>query len=320
MSFTTRMLIPLVTLSLATLESPVAVAQEFPTKPVELVIPYGPGGSHDLTARALASVAHQYLGQPLLVVLKPGGGGAVGSQYVARARPDGYTIMLGGSGPNTIFPLVQKAPVGPDQFAPIARINYSPALFSVLANAPWKTLREAVDFMKKNPGKFNFANTGPWGAADLPMRMLAKVAGVEYNNIPHDGGGPSMLAVLGGHADASFLFTAQLLPQIGAGKMRALAVTDTRRLHDLSSVPTAREEGFDVVFTQWRAVLAPKGTPPSILDKLETAFRKITEDKSFQALIKQLGDEIHFQSGKEFEVTWRQEWDQVARVVAGTQK
>jgi tripartite-type tricarboxylate transporter receptor subunit TctC len=308
-------LVALVVLAVMAIAVP-AVAQDFPTKPIELVIPYGPGGSHDLTARALASVAHQYLGQPLLVVLKPGGGGAVGSQAVARAKPDGYTIMLGGSGPNTIFALVQKAPTGPDQFAPVARINYSPALFSVRAEAPWKSVREVVDYMKKNPGKFNFANTGTWGAGDLPMRLLAKAAGVEYNNIPHDGGGPALLAVLGGHADGSFLFTAQSLPQIGAGKMRALAVTDTKRLRDLPNVPTLREEGIDVVFNMWRSVLAPKGTPPPVLDKLEGAFRKISEDKSFQALIKQLGDEIQFQGGKEFEANWRAEWDQVAKIVA----
>ena len=154
-----------------------AGAQEFPTKPIELVIPYAAGGSHDLTARALASVAHQYLGQPMLVVLKPGGGGAVGSQAVIRAKPDGYTLMLGGSGPNTIFALVQKAPIGPDHFTSIARINYSPAIFSVRAEAPWKTFREALDYMKKNPGKFNFANTGTWGAADFPMRMVARQPG-----------------------------------------------------------------------------------------------------------------------------------------------
>lgn len=306
--------------ALGALAGPTVGAQDFPAKPIELVIPYGPGGSHDLTARALASVAHQYLGQPLLVVLKPGGGGAVGSQYVARAKPDGYTLMLGGSGPNTIFAFVQKAPTGPDQFTPVCRINYSPAVFAVRAEAPWKTLRDAVDAMKKNPGRFNFANTGTWGAADLPMRMLAKAAGVEYNNIPHDGGGPALLAVLGGHADASFLFTAQLLPQIGAGKMRGLAVTDTRRLRDLPNVPTVKEDGYDVVFTQWRAVLAPKGTPPPILDKLEGAFRKISEDKSFQALITQLGDEVEFQGGKEFEATWRQEWEQVARIVSSAHK
>src|SRR2546426_8651924 len=219
-----------------------AWAQEFPTKPIELVLPFGPGGSHDLTARALASVAHQYLGQPLLVVLKPGGGGAVGSQYVARAKPDGYTIMLGGSGPNTIFALVQKAPIGPDQFTPIARINYSPPVFAVNWSGPWKTMREALDYMKKNPGKVNFANSGTWGAADFPMRMMAKAAGVEYNNIPFDGGGPATLAVLGGHADATFSFTAQLMPQVTAGKLRALAGDRPSRIRAPPPTPTPKEK------------------------------------------------------------------------------
>src|SRR5215470_4369839 len=244
-----------------------AVAQEFPTKPIELVIPYGPGGSHDLTARAIASVAQQYLGQPLLVALKPGGGGAVGSQYVIRAKPDGYTIMLGGSGPNTIFALVQKAPIGFDQFQSIARINHSGGVFAVKTEAPWKTFREALDYMKKNPGKFNFANTGPWGAADFPMRMIAKATGVEYNNIPFDGGGPATLAVLGGHADGTFSFTAQLMPQVTGGKMRGLAVTGPSRLRELPNVPTLKEEGVDVVYTMWRAVVGPKGLPPAVASK-----------------------------------------------------
>jgi tripartite-type tricarboxylate transporter receptor subunit TctC len=292
-------------------------AQEFPTKPVELVLPFGPGGSHDLTARAIASVAHQYLGQPLLVVLKPGGGGAVGSQQVIRAKPDGYTLLFGGTGPNTTFALVQKAPIGPEHFTPVARINYSAPFLAVRAEAPWKSLRELVDFAKKNPGKLNFANTGPWGAADLPMRLLGKAGGFEYNNIPHDGGGPSMLAVLGGHADATFGFTAQLTPQLAAGKMRVLGVTDVKRHPDFPNIPTMKEEGFDVVFTMWRTVLAPKGTPPAVLDKLESALQKLSDDKSFRALIKSLGDEVHFQRGKEFEKTWREEWEQHSRIVAG---
>ena len=294
-----------------------AGAQEFPAKPIELILPYGPGGSHDLTARAVASVAQQYLGQPLLVVLKPGGGGAVGSQQVIRAKPDGYTLLFGGSGPNTTFALVQKAPIGPDQFTPVARINYSAPVLAVKADAPWKSLREMVDYAKKNPGKVNFANSGPWGAADLPMRLLGKAAGIEYNNIPHDGGGPSLLAVLGGHADATFGFTAQLMPQIMARKARALAITDVKRHRDLPDVPTAKEEGYDVVFTMWRSVLAPKGTPPAIVDKLEAAFKKIGEDKTFQGLIKDLGDDVYFQGGKAFEKTWRDEWEQHTRIVAG---
>jgi tripartite-type tricarboxylate transporter receptor subunit TctC len=292
-------------------------AQEFPTKPIELVIPFGPGGSHDLTARAVASVAHSYLGQPLLVVLKPGGGGAVGSQYVIRAKPDGYTLLFGGSGPNTTFALVQKAPIGPEQFTPVARINYSAPFIAVRSDAPSKSLKELVDYAKRNPGKLNFANTGPWGAADLPMRMLGKAAGIEYNNIPHDGGGPSLLAVLGGHADATFGFTAQLTPQVAAGKMRLLANTDVKRHPDFPNVPTMKEEGFDVIFTMWRSVLAPKGTPPAIVDKLEAAFKKLSEDRSFKALIKSLGDEVHFQGGKDFEKTWRDEWEQHAKIAAG---
>jgi tripartite-type tricarboxylate transporter receptor subunit TctC len=297
-----------------------ASAQDYPSKPIELIIPYGPGGSHDLTARAVASVAHQYLGQPLLVVLKPGGGGAVGSQYVIRAKPDGYTLLFGGTGPNTVFALVQKAPIGPDNFTPVAKINHSGAVFAVRAEAEWKTLRDAVEWMKKNPGKFNFANTGPWGAADFPMRQIAHAAGVEYNNIPYDGGGPATLAVLGGHADATFSFAPQLLPQVSAGKMRALAVTDSKRIATLPNVPTVKEEGYDVAFTMWRAVLAPKGTPPAIVDKLEGAFRKLSEDKSFKALIKQLGDEVSFEGSKQFEQTWRKEWDEAAKVVAASTK
>lgn len=297
-----------------------ARAQEFPSKPIELVIPFGPGGSHDLTARALVSVAHQYLGQPLVVVLKPGGGGAIGSQYVIKAKPDGYTLLLGGTGPNTVFALVQRAPIGPDQFTSVARINYSPAVLAIRADAPWQSSRELIDYARKNTGKLNFANTGTWGAADFPMRMIAQAAGIDYNNIPYDGGGPALLAVLGGHADATFGFAAQLLPQIGAGKMRALAVTDTKRIRDLPKVPTLREEGVDVAFTMWRSVLAPKGTPQAIVDTLEAAFRQMTQDKSFQALVKQLGDEIHFLGGKEFETAWRQEWEAFARVVAGVKK
>jgi len=298
----------------------VATAQEFPTKAIELVLPFGPGGSHDLTARALASVAHQYLGQPLLVVLKPGGGGAVGSQQVIRSKPDGYTLLFGGSGPNTTFPLVQKAPVGPEQFTPVARINYSATLLTVRADAPWKNLREMVEYAKKNPGKLNFANTGTWGVADLTMRLLAKAAGIEYNNIPFDGGGPAMLAVLGGHADATVGFSAQTLPQVAAGKMRVLAVTDVKRARDFPTVPTMKEEGYDVVFTMWRSVLAPKGTPQPIVEKLEATFKKISEDKSFLALIRSLGDDVHFQGGKEFAETWRQEWEVHAKLVAATQK
>src|SRR5262249_59167775 len=158
--------------------------------------------------------------------------------------------------------LVQKAPIGPDQFTPIARVNYSPPVFAVRSEAPWKTMREALDYMKKNPGKFNFANTGPWGAGDFPMRMLARAAGVEYNNIPFDGGGPATLAVLGGHADATFSFTAQLMPQVTAGKLRPLAVTGPPRICSLPQTPPLTGTGRDRVFTMWSAAGRPRRLAP----------------------------------------------------------
>ena len=145
----------------------VASAQEFPTKPIELAVPYAAGGSHDLTARALASVVHQYLGQPMVVVLKPGGGGAPGSQYVIRAKPDGYTLMLGGTGPNTIFALVQNAPIGPDHFTSIARINYSPAIFAVRSEAPWKSFRDVVDSHEEEPRESSTLPTPGLGAQEI---------------------------------------------------------------------------------------------------------------------------------------------------------
>ena len=123
--------------------------------------------------------------------------------------------------------------------------------------------------------------------------------------------------MLGGHADATFGFTGPFVPHIMARKLRALAITDVKRHRDLPDVPTAKEEGYDVVFTMWRAVLAPKGTPPAILDKLEGAFKKLSQDKSFQALIKSLGDDVNFQGGKEFAKTWREEWEQHGKIVAG---
>ena len=255
-----------------------------------------------------------------MVVLKPGGGGAVGSQYVAKAKPDGHTLLLGGTGPNTIFALVQKAPTGPDQFVPVARINYSPSIFAVRADAPWKSLREVIAYAKQNPGKLSFANTGPWGAGDFPMRMVGprhrhrvqqRALRRRRTGAPGRAGGPCRceLPVLG-----------PALPQIGAGKIRALAVSDTKRLSQLGSVPTITEEGVDVTFTMWRSVLAPKGTPQPVVEKLEGVFRQITEDASFKALIKQLGDDIHFQGAKEFEATWRQEHESFAKVVAGAPK
>ncbi len=296
-------------LSLLAWAGQVRAAEDFPTKPVTLVIPVGAGGSHDLTARALASVAHQYLGQPLIIELKPGGGGAIGEDYVAKSKPDGYTLVFGGPGWSSTLPAIEGRSHGPDTLMAVARINYGTVVWNVNPAKPWKSLKDLVEWAKANPGKLIHATTGPWGASDLPMKQMMKQYGFTANLVPYDGGGPALVAVLGGHADSVINPLPQMLPHIRAGKLRAIAVLDSKRESDLPDIPTAKEQGYDVEYTLWRAVLAPKGTPRPIIEKLASAFKGMTEDKSFQALIKQLGDDVHYMGPYEFEKVWRAEYE-----------
>jgi tripartite-type tricarboxylate transporter receptor subunit TctC len=286
-----------------------AAAQEFPTKPVTLIIPVGAGGSHDLTARAMAGVIPQHLGQPMIVELRPGGGGAIGSNQVANASPDGYTLLFGGPGWSSALPAIEGRSVGPDRLVAVARVNYSPVIFMARPDAPFKTLKEMVAWAKENPGKLVHGNTGPWGAGDLPMKEMMRKYGFHARIVPYDGGGPALLAILGGHVQTTIALTAQSLPHLKAGKLRALAVMDSKRHPELPDVPTSVEEGIDVTYRIWRGILAPKATPRPVIDKLADAVKKTTEDKSFLALIKQLGDEAGYLGPDDFAKEWQKEYE-----------
>jgi tripartite-type tricarboxylate transporter receptor subunit TctC len=283
--------------------------KEFPTKPVTLIIPVGAGGSHDLTARAVTSAAMNYLGQPIIVQLKPGGGGAIGSEIVAKSNPDGYTLLFGGMGWSSTLPAVEGRSKGPDDLMAVCRINYSPTIIVSRPNLPFKTLNEMLEYAKANPDKLIFGNTGPWGQADLPWKMIVKLSGIKAKNVPYDGGGPALLAVLGGHADMTGGLVTALLPHIKSGKLRALAVLDNKREEQLPDVPTAKEQGVNVTNLMWRAVLAPKGTPRPVIETLAQAFKKMTEDKSVVTMIKQMGDEIYYLGPDEFGKLWREEFE-----------
>ena len=165
-------------------------AKEFPVKPVTLIIPVGPGGSHDLTARAVTSVAADYLGQPVIIQLKPGGGGAIGSEIVAKAAPDGYTLLFGGSGWSSALPAIEGRSKGPDDLIAVCRINYSPTIIVARSDLPYKNFKEMLAWAKANPDKLIFGNTGPWGQADLPWKLIVKQTGIKARNVPYDGGGP----------------------------------------------------------------------------------------------------------------------------------
>ena len=245
----------------------------------------------------------------MFVQIKSGGGGAIGSELVAKAAPDGYTLLIGGPGWNTTLPDVEGRSKGPDDLIAVCRINYSANNLVARPDAPFKTLPEMIAWAKANPGQLKFGHSGLWGAADMPWKELMKKTGFTSKVIPYDGGGPCMVALLGGHIDVTANFAAQALPQVKAGKMRMLAVLDDKRNPEYPDVPTAKEQGVDLVYLMWRGILAPKGTPRPIIDKLAAAFKKMAEDKAVVAMMKSFGDVPNFLGPDEFGKLWREQYE-----------
>lgn len=304
-----KILACVILLTLSMVGYPVVQAQEFPTKPITLINPMGAGGSHDLTMRAVVSVATDHLGQPMIVQIKSGGGGAIGSEAVAKAQPDGYTLLAGGPGWNTTLPAVEGRSKGPDDLMAVCRINYSANNIVARADAPFKTLQEMIAWAKANPGKLIYGHSGPWGAADVPWKEFTKKTGITSKVVPYDGGGPCLVALLGGHIDVTANFAAQALPQVKAGKMRILAVLDDKRNPEFPDVPTAREQGVDVVYLMWRGILAPKGTPRPVIDRLALGFKKMLETKTVLNMLKSFGDVANYLGPDEFDKLWRAEYE-----------
>jgi len=284
-------------------------AAEFPNRSVVLVTPYGPGGSFDLTGRVLSGVANDYLGQPLVLQLKPGGGGVIGSDYAANAPPDGYTLLFAGPGPNSTIPAIEGRSKGPYDVEPICRINYSSPIYSVRSDSPFKTFKEVIEWAKANPGKLTFAHTGAMGAADLPWKAIRRATGIETRDVPHTGGGPALIAILGGQVMLASPMGTQTKPHIAAGKLRPLAILDVQRDPELPDVPTVKELGIDVTYFLWKGIAAPKGTPKPIIEKLAAAFKKMAEDKSFVALVKKMGDGVQYLGTEEFAKVWKEEYE-----------
>ena len=295
-------------LLLSFLAVPVVWTQDYPTKPVTMYYGSSPGGSHDLTFRAVTSVAVDYLGQPIVIQGKVGSGGVIATEFVAKAVPDGYTLLVGGPGWNTTLPAIEGRSKGPDDMAAVCRINYSPTIIVARAELPFKTFKEMVEYAKANPNKLIFGTTGPWGQADLSWKQIMKKADIKTKSIPQAGGGAALVAMLGGHIDLTGGLAPVLLPHIRAGKFRALVILDSKRSPELPEVPTGKEAGVDVVNHLWRGVVAPKGTPRPIIDKLAVAFKKMTEDKSVISMIRQFGDDIQYLGPDEFAKFWQEEY------------
>ncbi len=268
---------------------------EYPIKSITLVAPYGPGGASDLASRALATVAHNYIGQPVLVVNKTGASGAVGSAYVKQSKPDGYTLLLSRVGCNAVAPAIQaNLPYKWDDFTMLGLLELNPFVFVVHADSPIKTFKDLVNALKSKPGQLSYSTSGPGTILDFGPKILFDQIGLGKDAatmIPYRGGGGAAAALVGKHVDFLGINFAPVKGQVLGGKLRALAVTTKERFRDIPDVPTVREIGYPVleVIVGWSGLFGPPNLDKEIVDKWAKALQGVKKDKSWNTLTNKLG-------------------------------
>ena len=266
-------------LSLALLSglSATAVAQSYPAKPVRLISPYAPGGGTDILARLIGQKLSENLGQPVIVENRPGAGGVIGTEIVAKAPADGYTIMLASPSPIVVAPhLHKKLAYRPlNDLAPITLISVVPAVLAVHPSLPAKSVKELVAFAKARPAQLTFSSSGNGGTGHLAGEMLKMMSGVDMVHVPYKGTGPATTAVLSGEVSLSFGNIISVLPHVKGGRLRAIAVTTPKRSPVLPDVPAVAETLAGYSAGPWYGVLAPAGTPQEIISRLNQEIVKI---------------------------------------------
>jgi tripartite-type tricarboxylate transporter receptor subunit TctC len=273
-----------VAVSLA-LSSTFIAAQEYPSKPITWVVTGMPGSVTDIGARTYAKVLAEKLGQQFVIDNKPGAGGIIGTEAVARAKPDGYTILNGTSGPfGSYTSLYKKLSFDPlKDFIPVHGLSESPMIMVVRPDAPFKSVKELVDYAKKNPDKLNYSTTGLGTGSHLFMEMLQQAAGMKVTVVPYKGSAQQITDLMGGQIELVLDYSVVVTPMIKDGKLVPIGVTGRKRLKHLPDVPTVEEQGYPGVWlTAWSSAIAPAGTPPEVIDKLANAFEAMLKEPSIQ--------------------------------------
>jgi tripartite-type tricarboxylate transporter receptor subunit TctC len=269
--------------TLAALLGAAAQAQDWPTKPLRLVVPFAPGGTSSIVARAVAAEMEKGLGQPIVVDNKPGGGGNVAMQDVARAEPDGYTLIIGHIGTLAVNPFMfEKLPFDTNRdFAAVSLLAKVPNIFVVHADVPARDLREFVALAKREPGKLYYGSAGNGSAGHLAFEYLKLTAGIDLVHVPYKGTGPNLIDLVAGRTQATSAGTPPLLPHVKAGKLRVIAVGGAQRLSVLPDVATVAEQGYPgFETTQWYGLNAPARTPAAIVDRLAAEAAKAAKQPS----------------------------------------
>jgi tripartite-type tricarboxylate transporter receptor subunit TctC len=291
--------------------APAEAQDKFPSRGITILIGYPPGGSIDTTARTIAPIYQRLLGQSVVVVNRPGAAALVGTQQVAIAPPDGYTITVATT-QLALFPAVDKLFGRPqtftrDQFRPIALVSADPSLLFVGASQPWMTLKDLVDDAKKRPNDILYASGGLYGTTHVAVEIFLKASGTKMRHLPTTGGGPALTAVLGNNAQLLAAHPAVGGPQMRAGKLRALATLGTKPSSSLPDVPTAKSLGFDAEYYQWNGVFVPSKVPEPIVQIWREATAKAVKDPEFIEAMTRLGSDITYLDADEFKVWWERD-------------
>ena len=291
----------------------------YPTHAVTFVNPFPPGGAADVVGRPLAAFMEPILKQPVVMETKAGAAGQVGAQFVANAKPDGYTLLVhivSISGFAEVDKLFGRKPkFTRADFIPIARLTAGPMVLLVNDQQPYKTVKELVDDAKKKPNGIVFSSSGLYGALHLPTALFMKAAGIQMRHLPTNGGGPALTAILGNNAQVLVSSIAAASSQIKAGKLRALACFGSQRAASQPNVPTLKEQGYDVEFSLWVGLFAPKGTPDAVITRLRQATKEAATGEKFKTAITNIGDEVAYLDQPEFAKFWDEDAKRVEAAV-----
>ena len=273
-----------------------APKNNYPEKPVTMIVPYAAGGPTDLVARGLADSLKGAFPQPVQIVNKPGASPAAGAAEIVTANPDGYTIGMVTSAAMAVQPHITDVPFkGPDDYVPIIKIMVSPSIVAVRTEAPWTNVKEMLDHAKANPGQLKVGTSGRGGIGHLSMESLRLMVGAEMNIVPFGGTGEVVPQLLGGNLDAMHGSVGDVFEHVRAGKLKVLAANADARTVAFGDVPTLKEQGFDLSLIEYWFLIAPKGTPTATVDRLTAAFKTSMDSDTFRAFATQRNFVLDYQ-------------------------